>query len=211
MRIPAHSVCTAIRDDIVAGVYERGSRLTEELLARRYGVSRVPVREALRTTERWNFLVFAYVGLVLMLVQGLLYRRLVQRVGEVRFLQLGIVLMALGLGAAVGVLEFRRELESSGLLLPGALAVMTAAVIGFAFLTPSVQALISRRSDPRTQGEILGVNQSASALARILGPMLGVSLFFATPSHILPYLAGAVLLVVVFLLALTPTVSREKT
>jgi len=29
MRIPAHSVCTAIRDDIVAGVYERGSRLTE--------------------------------------------------------------------------------------------------------------------------------------------------------------------------------------
>ena len=71
-----------------------------------------------------------------------------------------------------------------------------------------MQALISRRSDPRTQGEILGVNQSASALARILGPMLGVSLFFATPSHVLPYLAGAVLLVVVFLLALTPTVSR---
>lgn len=51
MRIPAHSVCTAIRDDIVAGVYERGGRLTEELLARRYGVSRVPVREALRTLE----------------------------------------------------------------------------------------------------------------------------------------------------------------
>ena len=51
MRIPAHSVCTAIRDDIVSGVFERGSRLTEELLARRYGVSRVPVREALRTLE----------------------------------------------------------------------------------------------------------------------------------------------------------------
>jgi DNA-binding GntR family transcriptional regulator len=57
MRIPAHSVCTAIRDDIVAGVYERGSRLTEELLARRYGVSRVPVREALRTLEAEGFVV----------------------------------------------------------------------------------------------------------------------------------------------------------
>ncbi|MEW1629187.1 GntR family transcriptional regulator [Streptomyces sp. NPDC089173] len=55
MRIPAHSVCTAIRDDIVSGVYERGSRLTEELLARRYGVSRVPVREALRTLESEGF------------------------------------------------------------------------------------------------------------------------------------------------------------
>ncbi|MFI7010793.1 GntR family transcriptional regulator [Streptomyces sp. NPDC050145] len=57
MRIPAHSVCAAIRDDIVAGVYERGSRLTEELLARRYGVSRVPVREALRTLEAEGFVV----------------------------------------------------------------------------------------------------------------------------------------------------------
>ena len=57
MRIPAHSVCTAIRDDIVAGVYERGSRLTEELLARRYGVSRVPVREALRTLESEGFVI----------------------------------------------------------------------------------------------------------------------------------------------------------
>ncbi|MDG9726855.1 GntR family transcriptional regulator [Streptomyces sp. DH41] len=57
MRIPAHSVCTAIRDDIVAGVHGRGSRLTEELLARRHGVSRVPVREALRTLEAEGFVV----------------------------------------------------------------------------------------------------------------------------------------------------------
>ncbi|MET9512684.1 GntR family transcriptional regulator [Streptomyces flavidovirens] len=55
MRIPAQSVCTAIRDDIVSGVFARGSRLTEELLARRYGVSRVPVREALRTLESEGF------------------------------------------------------------------------------------------------------------------------------------------------------------
>ncbi|MEV7426751.1 MULTISPECIES: GntR family transcriptional regulator [unclassified Streptomyces] len=55
MRIPAHSVCTAIRDDIVSGLFERGGRLTEEHLARRYGVSRVPVREALRTLESEGF------------------------------------------------------------------------------------------------------------------------------------------------------------
>lgn len=57
MRIPAHSVCTAIRDGIVAGVHEPGIRLTEEVLARRYGVSRVPVREALRTLEAEGFVV----------------------------------------------------------------------------------------------------------------------------------------------------------
>ncbi|MFC8989082.1 GntR family transcriptional regulator [Streptomyces sp. NPDC057115] len=57
MRVPAHSLCAAVRDDIVAGVHPRGSRLTEELLARRYGVSRVPVREALRTLEAEGFVV----------------------------------------------------------------------------------------------------------------------------------------------------------
>ncbi|WP_330241058.1 GntR family transcriptional regulator [Streptomyces sp. NBC_00525] len=57
MRVPAQSVCTAIRDDIVSGVFARGSRLTEEALARRYGVSRVPVREALRTLESEGFVV----------------------------------------------------------------------------------------------------------------------------------------------------------
>nr|WSX49388.1 GntR family transcriptional regulator [Streptomyces sp. NBC_00974] len=55
MRIPAHTVCTAIRDDIVSGVFGPGARLTEEVLARRYGVSRVPVREALRTLESEGF------------------------------------------------------------------------------------------------------------------------------------------------------------
>jgi DNA-binding GntR family transcriptional regulator len=48
-------VCAAIRDDIVSGYFPPGGRLTEELLAKRYGVSRVPVREALRTLESEGF------------------------------------------------------------------------------------------------------------------------------------------------------------
>ncbi|WP_416385363.1 GntR family transcriptional regulator [Streptomyces sp. NRRL B-1677] len=48
-------MCTAIRDDIVSGTFPPGSRLTEEVLARRYGVSRVPVREALRTLASEGF------------------------------------------------------------------------------------------------------------------------------------------------------------
>jgi DNA-binding GntR family transcriptional regulator len=54
-RISAQAVCTAIRDDIISGFYPPGGRLTEELLAKRYGVSRVPVREALRTLESEGF------------------------------------------------------------------------------------------------------------------------------------------------------------
>lgn len=53
--ISTHAVCTAIRDEIVSGVFPPGGRLIEELLATRYGVSRVPVREALRTLESEGF------------------------------------------------------------------------------------------------------------------------------------------------------------
>ncbi|MFE6687350.1 GntR family transcriptional regulator [Streptomyces sp. NPDC057743] len=53
--ISAHAVCTAIRDDIVSGLLAPGSRLIEDILAARYGVSRVPVREALRTLQSEGF------------------------------------------------------------------------------------------------------------------------------------------------------------
>lgn len=56
-RVSARAVCGALRDDIVAHTFPPGSRLTEDLLARRYGVSRVPVREALRTLESEGFVV----------------------------------------------------------------------------------------------------------------------------------------------------------
>lgn len=161
-------------------------------------------REALKASsiEQNNFLVFAYVGIVLLVVQGLIYRRLVGRVGELRFLQLGIALMLLGLLGGVSVLLLRSAVPNPTLLMVIALVVFTVAVSGFAFLTPSAQSLISRLSDPARQGEILGVNQSASAMARILGPLVSITLFFVTPSHTLPYLLGVGLLTVVMALSL---------
>ena len=159
-------------------------------------------REALRTVERNNFLIFAYIGLVLMIVQGFIYRRLVRKVGEVPFLKIGCALMAAGLLGGVAVLLAQPHFENTTVLIVSALAIFTVAVTGFAFLTPSAQALISLRSDPAKQGEILGVNQSAAALARIFGPFVSMTLFFATPTHILPYVFGAVLLGFVFFLSL---------
>jgi len=183
------------------GSLESTLSLANKSLLLGHDETRELTREAARTTDRTNFLVFAYVGFVLMLIQGLIYRRLVPRVGEVRFMRLGTALMGLGMAGAVGVLLVRADLERA-ILYGVALAVMTIAVIGFAFLTPSIQSLISRRSNPATQGEILGVNQSAAAMARILGPIIGLSLFGLTPSHILPYAFGAGLLGLVFWITL---------
>jgi DNA-binding GntR family transcriptional regulator len=49
------SVVDAVRADIVQGVLQPGTRITEAALAERYGVSRVPVREALRGLEAEGF------------------------------------------------------------------------------------------------------------------------------------------------------------
>jgi MFS family permease len=165
-------------------------------------------QDLLNFGEDDNFLVFAYVGFVLLLTQGFLYRRLAPHLSEVTFMTIGILLMGLGV-AGLGSAAVAHNIGSAGreLLLPGMLASMTVAVIGFAFLTPSVQALISRRSDPERQGEILGVNQSASALARILGPFVGLSLYKLEASHLWPYAFGAVLLLL--MLPLLPRLRRD--
>jgi MFS family permease len=155
--------------------------------------------EAAKTTERKNFLVFAYVGFILVLA-NMAYRWLVRQQYEVLLLRIGAVLMAAALASAVAILLLRDQEKTSSTILICAAAAVTLAVIGFACLTPSVQGLISRRSDPARQGEVLGVNQSAAAMARILGPLVGLSLFDLSATHILPYGLGAGLLVVVFLL-----------
>lgn len=51
------SVLRALRAEIIAGTIARGSRLKEDALAERFGVSRVPVREALRQLETEGFVV----------------------------------------------------------------------------------------------------------------------------------------------------------
>jgi MFS transporter, DHA1 family, tetracycline resistance protein len=153
--------------------------------------------------ERENFWIFAYVGFVLLLTQGFLYRRLVKKYHEVPLMRLGVAFMFIGLSGLAAV----AMAGDSGLRVTMFFIALAAGVVGFAFLTPSAQALISKRSDPARQGEVLGVNQSFSALARILGPVTGVVLFKAESTHVLPYAASAVLLAIV--LGLLTKVGRD--
>jgi MFS transporter, DHA1 family, tetracycline resistance protein len=69
------------------------------------------------------------------------------------------------------------SVASQSARLPLLVVASTVEVIGFSLMTPSLQSLISRRSDPATQGSILGVSQSISALARVVGPIVAIPLF----------------------------------
>lgn len=177
------------------------------------------LKEVFGFADTKTFLAFAYVGFVLMLTQGVFYRRLAKRVSEVSFMTLGILFMAAGVGAlgAVTVIGTNMRLDEQAAqlvaeplpwtLILGLGLALTFAVIGFAFLTPSAQALVSRRAGAHEQGEILGVNQSAAAMARILGPIFGVVLYKTTPTHLLPYAFGAAILLV--MLPMMPRIRRS--
>lgn len=142
--------------------------------------------DALGMGDRENYFVFAYIGFILCLAQGVLVRRLLPRVGEYRMAVSGTLLMTIGLAG----IALSARFDSRGSLY----AVLPIVVVGFACLTPSLQSLLSRKSSETEQGGILGLGQSASALARILGPWIGAILYDV--SVLAPFWAATGLMVV---------------
>ncbi len=135
-------------------------------------------------------LVFTYIGLVLSVVQGGIVRRLADRVSERVMSTFGATVALLGF-----VLMALSANSGSFALLMVALAIE---VTGFAFITPSINSLISRRSDPTKQGGILGIGQSISSLSRIVGPLIGIPLFYQ--AAVWPYWMGAFLMLLALIL-----------
>jgi len=127
-------------------------------------------------------LAFMVIGLLGAFCQGWLSGRLARRYGETTTLTGGLVFMGLGLvvqwiSPAWGV-----------------------AMLGFAFVClgqsicfPNLTALISQAAPPHRQGEMLGLNMSGMALARIGGPVLAGQLFsLVTPGS--PFAFAALLI-----------------
>ncbi len=141
---------------------------------------------------RKNYLVFAYIGFILIVSQGLLVRRLIPRLGEKVMTIGGTILMTAGL-MLIGMAAVR---HSPTMLY----AVVPIAVVGFSAVTPSLQSLLSRHTAATQQGGMLGLGQSISALARILGPWVGLNLHGR--NILWPYWAGAALMAFCVLLAL---------
>jgi MFS family permease len=110
---------------------------------------------------------FAFVGIAAFFTQTLITGRLSERFGE------GPMLAA---GMALTVVAMILQIFSTGGVMTTVLMCLTAMGQSVAF--PNVGAMISRVADPHRQGQIMGLNNAAGALARVAGP-LSVSLVFA--------------------------------
>ena len=139
--------------------------------------------------------VFGLVGIVSALVQGGLVSRMVPRFGEARMIQGGLGIQAvafalLGLSPLFGPSGKVALLVASGLI-----------ALGSGLCSPTLPAFASRRASATTQGVTLGTLQSASALSRALGPIVGGALYASIDPRA-PYLVGAVGLALAAILAL---------
>jgi MFS family permease len=134
--------------------------------------------------------VFAYIGVVVVVVQGGLVGPLTRRFGEVRLLVAGTVLQAL----ALATLPYA---PGGG----GLLAACVPLAAGSGLAQPALTALLSRFARVEDQGGTLGIGQSASAFGRILGPEAGTWSFSRWPA--VPYLAGAGLMAAAAVLGAT--------
>jgi MFS family permease len=112
--------------------------------------------------------VFAFIGLVAVVMQGFLIRRLAPRFGEARLAVSGLTLMAL----AFGMIAF----VPAGWMLYPATAVLA---IGSSMATPSLTSLISRRVSPQAQGSALGGVQALNSLMMVVGPLFAGVVFDA--------------------------------
>src|ERR1044072_2574543 len=108
---------------------------------------------------------FAYVGLISVIVQGGLIGRLVKRFGEMPLVVVGALCFAISLFAVPFVGPAAGGLGA--LLLGGGVFSM-----GNSLATPALTSLASKSVGAAQQGVVLGVTQSTASLARAVGPSL---------------------------------------
>ncbi len=131
-----------------------------------------------------TYAVFVGIGVLIAAVEVGLVHPVVLRFGERGALQIGLVLNAAGLALLPAV-------HSRWWLLPS-LVLLTA---GEGLITPTLSSTVAGQVDQGARGEVLGVQQAAGGLARVVGPSLG-GLAFGGIGAGAPFAGGAALVAV---------------
>jgi len=133
-----------------------------------------------------NGYLFAYIGLILTLMQGAVVRRVLKGHNDRPAALFGGLVLLIGLVA----------LPYSGGL-PGLLLASGLISAGYSFISPALMGLASKLADARAQGRAIGVLQGGASLGRFVGPVLGGWLLsFDAHSHFgrLSFFAAAAIL-----------------
>lgn len=146
---------------------------------------------SLNLSARTNGLIFAYLGLVGVVVQLFLLKRIVRLLPDHKLIIATIILMA----AALGLIAV-----STNVAMLFVAVTMLALASGIS--RPVIAGHISKLTPEGEQGNIAGMNQSVGAVARLFGPLLG-TFFYAQIGIKSPYFLATGFLVITALYAVT--------
>ena len=150
----------------------------------------------LLTNKYYNFnmqqngYLFAGLGLVMVLIQGGLIRRLGKKYPDAPMITVGTALVTVGL-----------LLTPATHYLPVLCFALVILATGSGINNPSTSSLLSKLCSKDETGGVMGIGQSMSTLGRILGPVAGGYLFDAMGASS-PYWLGAGCMAVACLLSL---------
>ncbi len=133
--------------------------------------------------------IFTGIGIVGLVSQAAIIPRVVKAFGEKHVLVGSLFVLML-------VFAFLFTVRSYPLLVIGVMLM----ALANGFVNPMIQALLSRETDMKSQGAIMGVNASYQSIGQIIGPIVGGIL--ATIAIPLPFLAGSVLLIPAWFLSI---------
>lgn len=115
-------------------------------------------------------MLYAYLGLIAIVVQGGLIQSLVKKFGEQRLFLLGSILMVTGFVLVPLAYSTKFLILFLGLL-----------SLGGSFMGPTLNSLISKEADPSKVGRAMGTSQGMAALGRVVGPTWGGFLYSVSP------------------------------
>lgn len=110
---------------------------------------------------------FAYIGVMIIIVQGGLIGRLVSRFGERSIILSGIALLCCG-QLLTSILATSVFAEASGLLVY-VIGVTAFICVGFALANPTLSAASSHIASETERGSVLGVVQGCGSLGQVFG------------------------------------------
>jgi MFS family permease len=113
-----------------------------------------------------NGYLFAYVGLIAIVMQGGVFGVAAKQFGEARLAVFGCIVLTVSLFA----MPYSSP-ELGGLA--GLLVVLALLSFGNAFASPALSSLASINAGDHEQGRVMGVMQSGASLARAIGPVIG--------------------------------------
>lgn len=144
------------------------------------------MEHTLNSTVEQNGYLFAYIGVIGVLIQLFLLKRILLKLPEKTIVTIGIFLMAI----ALALIALSNNMNT-------VFVAITFLAFGNSITNPVLSGLLSKLSPGDEQGNILGISQSIASISRLIGPLLGTFIYGAFGPRVPYYFSTSLMAVTV--------------